>query len=399
MGLRLKLLFGSVAVLVLAGFGAWLLWRQAPGVDPLGPILLFAALGLIGLTVFHLVFVPRALEPLRELERAARAIRDGNTEVEIETSPFADAEMRQVVAVFNEMISETADLRARLHRLAMRALDTGEEQLREVACRLHDDVAQRLAGIVLRLRVAGQVEDSGERVRILSEVRGEVKEALEELRRLARRLRTPELDDLGLGPALRAFGRPLARRTNLEIAFELEPTNGWLSLHQKIGIYRILQEAMYNTVRHAGARRMEIRVRRRSGSVVAEVVDDGCGFDPECLAGGDAPCLGLLAMRERARHVGGRLRLVSAPGEGTRVRVEIPENEPGSQPQPFRDPDSTSGQRSVWGDSRRSRERFPTGGRGRSTTDGGLHGSHLQPRGDEPDETGDEACSKSIGER
>lgn len=343
MSLQLKLLLGSVTVLVGAGVGAWLLWRQAPGIVPLGPILLFAALGLLGLTVFHLVFVPRALEPLRELERAASAIRDGVTEVEVETSPFADAEMRRVVAVFNRMISETADLRARLRRLAMRALDTGEEQLREVSSRLHDDVAQHLAGVLLRLRVAEQVEDFGERVRILSEVRDEAKEALEEIRGLARSLRTPELDDLGLGPALRAFGRPLARRNDLEIAFELEPTDGSLSLHQKIGLYRILQEAMYNAVRHAGASKMVIRIRRPEGSVVAEVVDDGRGFDPERLAGDDAPCMGLLAMHERARHVGGHLHLLSARGEGTRVRVEIRGREAGSRPPATRDPGSAAG--------------------------------------------------------
>lgn len=341
--LQLKLLLGSLTVLVVAGIGAWLLWRQAPGPVPLGPILVFTALGLLGLTVFHLVFVPRALEPLRELERAASAIRDGVTEVEVESSPFADAEMRRVVAVFNQMISETADLRARLHRLAMRALDTGEEQLREVSTRLHDDVAQRLAGVLLRLRVAEQVEDYGERVRLLSEIRDEAREALEEIRGLARSLRTPELDDLGLGSALRAFGRRLARRYDLEIAFELEPTDDSLSLHQKIGLYRILQEAMYNTVRHAGARRVEIRIRRLAGSVVAEVVDDGRGFDPERLTGDDAPCLGLLAMRERARHVGGHLHLVSAPGEGTNVRVEIRVDETGSRPPATPGPGSASG--------------------------------------------------------
>lgn len=330
--LRLKLLLGCLAVLALAGFGTWLVWRWVPVDAPLPPVLLFAALGLGGLTVFHLTLVPRALEPIRDLERAARAIRSGAREVEIEVSPFSDPELRRVVEVFNETVRETSDLRSRLHTLAMRALDAGEEQLRDLSIRLHDDIAQRFAGLVVRLRIAERLEDPEERRRMLREVRDEARAAVEEVRRLARGLRTPELDDLGLGPALRAFGRSLAERNDLEITFDLTAPNGGLTPRQTIGIYRILQEAMRNTVRHAGASRIDLRLRHRNGRVLAEAADDGRGFDPERIEAGEAPCLGLLAMRERARHIGGTLSLSSRPGEGAVVRVEVPEGPPGSAP-------------------------------------------------------------------
>lgn len=322
--LRLKLLVGCLAVLAVAGSGTWLLDRSFAGLVPGGSVVVFAALGLAGLTVFHLVFVPRALEPIRELERAARGIRSGHEDVEVQVSPFADPEMRRVAEVFNETVRETYELRRRLHTLAMRALESGEEQLREISNQLHDDIAQRLAGLVVRLRVAEQSDDPEERQRILGEVRGEAREALEEVRLLARGLRTPELDDLGLGPALRAFGRSLAERNDLEIDFDLAATNGYLTSNQKIGLYRILQEAMYNSVRHAGARRLDLTVSHRLGGVVAEAADDGAGFDPGSVESQERACLGLLAMRERARHVGGTFHLESRPGSGTRIRVEIP---------------------------------------------------------------------------
>lgn len=323
--LRLKLLLGCLGVLALAAVGTWLVGPKAAGVVPGGPIALFAVLGLAGLTVFHLVFVPRALEPIRDLEGAARAIHRGDEAVEVEVSPFADPEMRRVVQVFNDALRETSELRRRFHTLAMRAVETGEEQLREIADQLHDDIAQRLAGLVVRLRVAEQEEEPERQRRTLRELRGEARAALEEVRLLARELRTPELDDLGLGPALRAFGRSLADRSGLEIRFDLAATNGYLTSNQKIGLYRILQEAMYNTARHAGARRVDLRLLHRNGRVVAEAADDGSGFDPAMMEARDGACLGLLAMRERARHVGASFHLESQPGEGTVVRVEIPD--------------------------------------------------------------------------
>lgn len=324
--LRLKLLLGCLTVLLLAGAGTWVLVRSAPELVPGGPVVVFGILGVVGLSVFHVVFVPRALEPIRELERAARAIRAGSESVvEVRRSAFADREMLRVLDVFSATLRETVELRGRLHGFAMRALEVGEEQMREISGQLHDDIAQRLAGLVMRLRVVEQTEDPEERQRLLTAVRGEARGALEEVRLLARELRTPELDDLGLGPALRAFGRSLAERSDLEIDFDLAATNGYLTSGQKIGLYRILQEALYNTARHAGAGRVEVRVAHRDGRVVAEAADDGVGFDPAVMDPTDCTCFGLLAMRERARYLGGDFQLETRPGEGTVVRVEIPD--------------------------------------------------------------------------
>lgn len=323
--LRIKLLVGDLAVMAIAGCGAWLMWRIDPATGPLAPVLLFAVLGVVGLTTFHMMLVPRALEPLRHLEQAARAIRTGAQEVEIEVSAFADPELQRVVEVFGETVRETAELRSRLHTLAMRSLEAGEERLQEVSSRLHDDIAQRLATLVVRLRLAEGSEDPEKREVLLHTIRDETRATLEAVRLMARGLRTPELDDLGLGPALRAFGRSVAERNGPEMVFEIAVSDTDLSPHQTIGLYRILQEAVYNTVRHAGARVVEIRLFRRDDRTVAEVVDDGCGFDPAWIDRDEKPCLGLLAMEERARNIGGSLSLESEPGRGTVVRVEVPD--------------------------------------------------------------------------
>jgi signal transduction histidine kinase len=101
-----------------------------------------------------------------------------------------------------------------------------------------------------------------------------------------------------------------------------------VSLRVKIGLYRILQEALSNVRRHAEVATASVRLRTRSGRVVLEISDEGRGFDPPPLSGPEATQrpehIGLRGMRERAVLLNGSLRIVSRPGRGTRVRVEIP---------------------------------------------------------------------------
>jgi signal transduction histidine kinase len=144
-----------------------------------------------------------------------------------------------------------------------------------------------------------------------------------QLRRLSRELRPTILDDLGLGPAVEWLAQGASERTGVSITVDAPILR--LPSAIETALYRIVQEAVTNAIRHAGARNMEIRVWQEDAMVHAVVRDDGRGFDAEATMArrGDRG-LGLLGMRERVDALGGRFVLRSAPGQGAEVAVVIP---------------------------------------------------------------------------
>jgi signal transduction histidine kinase len=194
-----------------------------------------------------------------------------------------------------------------------------------LALELHDAVSQKLFSLVLTAEAAGTLLDRDEagaraQVQRLGEL---AREALEELRGLIFELRPPDLVRDGLCGTLRKHVEVL-RGLHDGVAIELDAdaaaATGAASDRE---LLRIAQEALNNALRHAGAARIVVRVRREAGTVVLEVADDGAGFrpaDPDLRA----RRLGLTSMEERAARLGGRLAIDSAPGAGTTVRLEVP---------------------------------------------------------------------------
>jgi two-component system sensor histidine kinase UhpB len=172
--------------------------------------------------------------------------------------------------------------------------------------------------------VASQIEEPEERERRIEQVREEIAEAAEAVRRIARGLRPPALDEVGLAAALDSLIRSLRRAHSLDIELTSQRTGGRLDADAELALYRIVQEALTNAVRHAGASRIVVSLRADDRAVIAEIEDDGRGFVMDRDYGGDGNGLGLIGMRERARYAGGVLAIDSAPGAGTRIRVELP---------------------------------------------------------------------------
>src|SRR5690606_20888644 len=142
-----------------------------------------------------------------------------------------------------------------------RALNAEEEERKRISRELHDDTAQTLAALLIRLRLLRGVEDGETRDRVLEELRADLGEALERIRRFARGLRPPALDDLGLVPALESHVRGMAESTPAEIRVEAEPLPDPLTPQAELALYRIAQEAISNAVRHSGAKRIELRIQ------------------------------------------------------------------------------------------------------------------------------------------
>ena len=147
------------------------------------------------------------------------------------------------------------------------------------------------------------------------------------MRRLARGLRPSALDELGLVAALESQAAELGQARGLTVDVQTRGLDGErLPPPVETTLYRIIQEALTNVVKHAGARAVDVVVRRQAGAAQAIVTDDGCGFDVETAlrAPGAWTHLGLHGMRERAALLDGAVTIESAPGEGTTIYVRIP---------------------------------------------------------------------------
>lgn len=252
------------------------------------------------------------------LELSARR-RDGTEfPVEVSLSPWAREGDRRVICTIRDITE-----RRRLQDFSEGALRSVEEERQRIARELHDDTAQRLATLMLRVRLLGMEPDEDRRSFALEELREQILEAAEGVKRIARGLRPPELEEVGLVSAFHAHLRNLRESTGIDVEAHLDPVDHLLSDEAKLALYRIVQESLSNAVRHAGAARVRLTLRVEDAAVLAEVEDDGRGFRADRVAeqGGG---LGLIGMQERAVMIGARVMVDSTPGEGTRVRVQLP---------------------------------------------------------------------------
>jgi two-component system, NarL family, sensor histidine kinase UhpB len=322
-----KVLLANAAIVLTFSLLATLIVARTQGAEAaVGVILALAvAAALVSLAVNALI-IQLALEPLRLLKATADKIQEGDMDARVPASPLADPDMQRVTAATNGMLDRLADYRRRLREVAARALNASEEERRRISLELHDDASQRLAAILMRLRIARSVEDGEVKDRMLEDVRRELAETADGLRRYAQGLRPPALDELGLGPAIESHVRHVAETAALPVEVRTDGVGRLESPEAELALYRIVQEAITNALRHSRARRIGVAVQRRHDAVVATVTDDGVGFDADAIL--QAPTgehgLGLFGMRERAEYVGGRVAILSTVGKGTTVRAAVP---------------------------------------------------------------------------
>jgi signal transduction histidine kinase len=226
------------------------------------------------------------------------------------------------VALENAALRETMLAQQdRLRALAEGTVRAREEEAQRIAHELHDEAGQLLASVHIALD--DMVAQVPERSAAVQRIHGLLERVEGQLRRLSRELRPTILDDLGLAPALEWLTQGVAERTGIPIS--ITAPVGRLPSAVETTLYRIVQEAVTNAVRHAGATRVEVRVWQEDGTVRAAVHDDGRGFDVEATMTrrGDRG-LGLIGMRERVEALAGQFALRSAVGQGTEVSVAIP---------------------------------------------------------------------------
>jgi two-component sensor histidine kinase len=181
-----------------------------------------------------------------------------------------------------------------------------ELERKRLARELHDETGQALTSILLGLKPLEQAVAGEDGRAAVASLRQLVVSTLRDVRRLAVELRPSALDDFGLVPALERLVDTFSEQTEIRVDLETNLGEERLPSEVETAIYRIVQEALSNVVKHAGASRISILLTRKNGSVAAVIEDDGLGFDPASVS---EEGLGLVGMRERVGLVGGRLRI------------------------------------------------------------------------------------------
>jgi signal transduction histidine kinase len=234
---------------------------------------------------------------------------------------FSDGDQRHAEQ-FAARAAIAVDLSRRVARDSLRRVVAGQELERQrLARELHDETGQALTSILLGLRAVEETHDPDAMRAATGELRELVVATLQDVRRLAVQLRPKALDDFGLVAALERLAQTFAEATG--IAVELEAGLGSERLQPEVEttLYRIVQEALTNIVKHAHARKVSILLVRGEATATAVIEDDGQGFDPDTVR---RDGLGLLGMRERVALLDGRLTVESSPELGSTLVVEVP---------------------------------------------------------------------------
>jgi signal transduction histidine kinase len=234
---------------------------------------------------------------------------------------FTDTDLR-LTEIFAARAAVAVDLSERVARDTVRRVVEAQELERgRLARELHDETGQALTSILLGLKSIRSARTEADADKAEADLRGLIVQALQDVRRLAVELRPTALDDFGLAAAVERLAETFEERTGIHTALQANLPDGRLPIDTETVLYRIVQEALTNVIKHAGAERVSIVLTERDGAVRAVVEDDGRGFAADDVRD-DA--LGVVGMRERVALVGGTLEVESAPGAGTTLAAYVP---------------------------------------------------------------------------
>lgn len=214
-----------------------------------------------------------------------------------------------------------AKSRQELEWLSRRLVNAQEAERRSISRELHDEVGQTLGALLVDVGHLANLWPAKDEIaqEQIARIKKAAETAVKSIRDMSLLLRPPMLDDLGLLPALEWQARETSRRGEMEVEVHAEELTEELPDELKVGIYRLVQEALQNAATHAHAMNAAVVVKRGPNSVTVEIIDNGRGFQPERTRG-----MGILGMEERVRQFGGEFVIRSTPGKGTTVRAELP---------------------------------------------------------------------------
>ncbi len=236
-------------------------------------------------------------------------------------------EIARISAENARLLERLAETEQRFHRISRGVLRVQEEERRRISRDLHDGIGQSLTALKIQLELVEQEAARAERALVprIAAVRELADACLAEVRELARLLRPQMLDDLGLEPTLRWLARTVEKRTGVAIELEIHGSRACPDPDAETLVFRIVQEALTNVVRHANVPSARVKVEHRPGHILVAVEDHGSGFDADAVLAGknEERGFGVRAMRDRVQSFSGRFRLQSS-SNGTLLEAEIP---------------------------------------------------------------------------
>lgn len=247
----------------------------------------------------------------------------------------AEETVAQVGVALDYLCGNIAEINTHLENIQIRTqlrqkiIKVQEDERKRVAREIHDGPAQSLANVVLKAEICERLFHAGRNqdlMRELAELKQAVSESLREVRQIIYNLRPMVLDDLGLVPAIKRLIKELEEEENLSVDIIVIGEETRLDNTIEVAVFRVVQEAITNSLKHARANNLEIKIEFLPDRISAAIEDNGIGFDLDSvnqqLAKGEH--FGLYGMRERMDLLGGTLKITSAVGKGTRIGITIP---------------------------------------------------------------------------
>jgi signal transduction histidine kinase len=328
--------FGGQAGSARVGFSDLVVRRTMSSVTSqmLLATLLVSTIGLV--SALGLTWV--LTRPILQLSEAARAV--GGGDLSLRVPGWANDELGELADAFNAMVADLKAAAVELEKrermrseLVERVITVQEEERLRIARDLHDHTSQSLVSLIVQLKLIETAQDEGTRMQGLAELRRQLREVLEDVRRMALDLRPSVLDDLGLVEGIEWFAQRCRQGAELDIQVVACEACNSLPKREAVALYRVAQEALSNVVKHSGARIARVEMRCDEENFYMEIGDDGKGYDlnKERSPGSG---IGLFGLEERVQLLGGNLAIESSPGKGTLIRASLPrpvETTPGKE--------------------------------------------------------------------
>lgn len=330
-----KILIANTVLVALGTvLGYWLTRHLAERTD-VGWTLLVGVSSVVVSVLLNSIILRAALSSIEPLRETVEQVRRGNRSARACRPFFGDPDLRRLGDTLNALLdtvqAQQQELETQLHRvqaLSGAVIRAQEQERQRIALELHDEASQALTAIIVGHRVIEHLDDITAIKRKSGELRSLTADTLDALHRLIVELRPSLLEERGLIPALRWYAGEYAQRYGIKPELTAFGFDGRLPREVETVLFRIVQEALTNVVRHAEASDIQVRLTRQPGAITAVIEDDGQGFAADRLPASTAaatPRLGILGMQERAALVNGCCEVHSVPGAGTRVSVTIPD--------------------------------------------------------------------------
>ncbi len=317
-----RVLIANCVVLLVGALLGTALVTEMRGHNRSSVFIVFILTGILLSIVVNFVLLKIAFDPLTRLRDTMRRVAAGDMSLRAPISGY-DPDADELATTFNGML---ARLDETTRSRAAQILRAQEEERKRIARELHDETSQALTSLTVSLALIEQgTSDPTARERV-AHAREVAHQTLRAIRNLSLDLRPSALDDLGLVPALRAYLKEYQQKYSIPVTLTIQGFKERLPSETETALYRIVQEGLTNSARHAGATQVAVDLTERDGAAYVRLQDDGRGFDAHAPAKkpGTEGGMGLMGMRERVTLLDGHIDITSQPGKGTTITVTIP---------------------------------------------------------------------------